>query len=146
MFSFVIPSSGTNQTATLSGSITIINPGDQWNNITIRYSPNAGMYPTELYMSPLSSHTIKLNSSALSVCKGWGLVSCPDDRISISSLHVISVMASSYSANEAGDSFLVMPISMASTSYAVTLPEPSDDGSVFAYLLLAGVDEAQVDV
>ncbi|VDK33647.1 unnamed protein product [Gongylonema pulchrum] len=39
-----------------------------------------------------------------------------------------------------------MPTSMASTSYAVTLPEPGEDGTVFAYLLLAGVDEARVDV
>ncbi|VDK31225.1 unnamed protein product [Gongylonema pulchrum] len=105
---FVIPFSSERETAEQSASITIINPGDLWNNVTIRYLDGKETHRTVLYLTPLSSRTVEIPSSALSFCKntGTGFAVCPDTRINVSSLYAISLFVNSYSLNMSGDSFL----------------------------------------
>ncbi|VDK30682.1 unnamed protein product [Gongylonema pulchrum] len=65
-----------------------------------------------------------LKKSAANYCTGSGVVKCPDTRVYITSSIPISVIANNYLNKAAGDSFTVMPVTMAGTQYAVTVPEP----------------------
>uniref|UniRef100_A0A0R3RXD8 IgGFc_binding domain-containing protein n=1 Tax=Elaeophora elaphi TaxID=1147741 RepID=A0A0R3RXD8_9BILA len=125
-------------------SLTLINSNLRRAYVQIKYSEDAENAPEELteftvIVAPMSYKTVHFNESSINVCddafSGKYMVACSDSRIYISSERQPIGVFSHWFLPHAGDSFLVLPSSMATNRYAFSAPAPAEDGLTRVYFL-----------
>lgn len=119
-------------------SLNLINPNDQEASVDLSYTTVAGLFGTAtLRVDPFGITTHIFEENVANYCEGTtSLISCPDTRIFVKSDVPISVIANDHFeyTPTAGDSFTVVPISMAGDTYSFALPAPHNDYSTIYFI------------
>ncbi|CAG9533826.1 unnamed protein product [Cercopithifilaria johnstoni] len=121
-------------------SITLMNPNIRQTLVKIKYAESFSRDLKEItvIVGSMSYQEVHFNDSLINSCQNAtheNLVECADSRIYISSLKQPIAVLSHWYLPGAGDSFLVLPSSMATNRYALSAPAPAEDGITTIYFL-----------
>ncbi|EFO22658.2 hypothetical protein LOAG_05827 [Loa loa] len=142
-FIVLFPNNNQNGSEKPMISVTLMNPNSKEVSIEMKYAESTDNHSIDIriitvIVQAMNFMEVHFNQSSINNCKNDSfvrLVECSDSRIYITSSQLpISVLLNWYLIN-AGDSFIVLPSSMATNKYAFAAPAPADDGMTTVYFL-----------
>ncbi|VDK27748.1 unnamed protein product [Gongylonema pulchrum] len=139
-FVLIFPgNSGGNTSRLPEISVDLINPTSRNATVQILKRRSSTPIAQNVQVPPHSVVKYELDASTYAMlCAGKdSFVRCPDTSIAIQSSNPISVVAHNHLSGVAGDSYTVLPTSMANTTYGLSVPAsaPDEQGTAIVYFL-----------
>ncbi|KAK6114221.1 hypothetical protein QQG55_55070 [Brugia pahangi] len=142
-FMIIFPSNNGNKNINPTISVTLMNPNSKEVTVQIENVKNANDFLDDseiitVNIDAMNYAEVYFNDSSINTCKSTtfaNFLECTDSRIYINSLQLPITVLSHWYLTDAGDSFLVLPLSMITGKYAFSAPPPAEDGITMVYFL-----------